>query len=161
LGIVTCGLCSIKFDRSIKGSEYIKNKWYHPNCAKAKNEQVHLSEYICKIFRLKAVGPMNNVMIKKFINERGYTYIGIYQALKYFYEIKNNNIDKSEERIGIVPFVYDDAQNYFRYKSYRETKIEKSGIEKEDEAEPTVVIVKMPKPKEEKKSELDLLFEEE
>lgn len=113
MGIVTCGLCSQKFNRAAEGSEFIKGKWYHKNCAIIKKDKIKLDEYICKIFQLKAVGPVNNKMIKEFVDKRGYTYNGIYKALQYYYEVRKHSADKAEERIGIVPFVYNDAQDYY------------------------------------------------
>ena len=35
------------------------------------------------------------------------------KALKYFYEIKHNDISKSNNGIGIIPYIYQDAYNYY------------------------------------------------
>lgn len=113
MGVVSCGGCNIKFNRAAEGSEFIKGKWYHKNCARIKKEKILLDEYICKLFQLKAVGPSNNKLVKDYVEKRGYSYNGIYKALQYYYEVKKHNTDKAEERIGIVPFVYNDAQEYY------------------------------------------------
>ena len=35
------------------------------------------------------------------------------KALVYFYEIKGNSVDKANGGIGIIPFIYNDAYNYY------------------------------------------------
>ena len=48
-----------------------------------------------------------------YINEYEYTHSGILKALIYFFEIKGNSIDKANGGIGIVPYIYKDAYNYY------------------------------------------------
>ena len=48
-----------------------------------------------------------------YITQYKYTYKGILQALVYFYEIKGNDKSKANGSIGIVPFVYQEAFDYF------------------------------------------------
>jgi hypothetical protein len=35
------------------------------------------------------------------------------KALTYFYEIKGNSIEKANGGIGIIPYIYKDAYNYY------------------------------------------------
>ena len=35
------------------------------------------------------------------------------KTLIYFYEVKHNTIDKSNGRIGIIEYVYNDASKYY------------------------------------------------
>lgn len=35
------------------------------------------------------------------------------KTLKYFFEVKGNNLEKANGGIGIVPFVYEDARRYW------------------------------------------------
>ena len=53
------------------------------------------------------------LQIKQYINDYNFTYSGIRKALIYFYEIKGNSIDKANGGIGIVPYVYKNAYNYY------------------------------------------------
>lgn len=55
----------------------------------------------------------------------------IYNALKYFYVIKKNSSQGSGGRIGIVPFVVDEARQYFAAQKAREAKIDKIKIVEE------------------------------
>lgn len=53
------------------------------------------------------------MQISQYITKYNYTYNGIAQSLYYFYNIKGNDIKKANNAIGIVPYVYLDAFNYF------------------------------------------------
>lgn len=160
MGIVTCGGCGLRFDRVAEKGEFIKSKWYHKGCAEIKKEKMELYDYICKLFNLKTPGPLNNSLVKKYKEQNGYSYRGIINALKYFYEVKKNTVDKAEERVGIVPFVYTDAQEYFRVLEEIARKNKKT-IEKTKE-EISITLCPTQPTKEIKKdtSELDSLFEE-
>ena len=46
------------------------------------------------------------------MKDYNYTYNGIYLTLKYWYEVKHNDITKANGGIGIVPYVYNTAYNY-------------------------------------------------
>ena len=50
---------------------------------------------------------------KKFIKENKCTNKGIYFTLKYFYEVKKNAWDKGHGGIGIVPYTYKEATEYW------------------------------------------------
>ena len=90
----------------------IDNKNFHSNCAKLYLDKKELQETICRIFNLKAPGPKNNAYISKFHNE-GMTFKGMTHTLVYFYEIKKNSIEKSNDGIGIIPYVYDEARKFY------------------------------------------------
>lgn len=50
-------------------------------------------------------------LIDDYVKKYGFTYSGMEQALKYFYEIENNTF--SEDCVGIIPYIYDNAKEYF------------------------------------------------
>ena len=63
-------------------------------------------------------------MIKSFKEHHPeYTYKGIQQALYYFFEVEHNSVSKANESIGIVPYVYERAQDYFRKQNNLQEKI--------------------------------------
>ena len=51
--------------------------------------------------------------LKIYINDNHYSYSGILKSLIYFYKIKGNSTEKANGALGIVPFVYQDAYNYY------------------------------------------------
>ena len=113
MGVVICGGCGISFNRNNEEAEFIKGKWYHSNCAIIKKQKMELDEYVCRIFGLKAPGPVNNKLLQKYKTERGYSYEGMLNALKFWYEVKGHTANKAQERVGIIPFIYAEAQEYY------------------------------------------------
>ena len=58
--------------------------------------------------------------IKELLKE-GKTEIGILRTLEYWYDIKQSSAAQAKGGIGIVPYVYGEAMNYFdRQKRYKE-----------------------------------------
>lgn len=47
-------------------------------------------------------------LIEDYVKKYNFTYVGMQQALEYFYEIENNA--KTDDCVGIIPYVYDKAQ---------------------------------------------------
>ena len=45
--------------------------------------------------------------------KKGYTYYGMKRALEYFYVIKGNDIAKAQNSIGIIPYVYEEAEAWY------------------------------------------------
>ena len=76
-------------------------------------EKITLENYIMKLFGDSYITPRIRSQIKQFREEYNYTYSGIHKALIYFFEIKKNSIEKANNGIGIVPYVYKDAYNYY------------------------------------------------
>lgn len=110
--IVKCAFCGNGVSKT-EASRH-KNKNYHPDCLEKQLEKEDLVEYICKLFSLKAPGPRIYTQIRNFLSKyQYYTYKGIKQALTYFYEVQNKPVEKANQGIGIVPYVYDDAQKYY------------------------------------------------
>ena len=119
-----CAICGIQFDRNaIQAVRHGARRYSHFECEpdgekvpldNARDEDLeNLLEYIDKLFKGKQNHAKVNQSIKKFHNELGYSYTGIQKALIYFYEVKHNSLDKANGGISIVPFVYDDAYNYY------------------------------------------------
>ena len=54
-----------------------------------------------------------NKQIKDFQKEYQYSLSGMLKSLIWFYEVKGNNPEKSNGGIGIIPYAYQDAYNYY------------------------------------------------
>lgn len=119
---VICQYCKSQTNKVEKDKAVrIDNKNFHFGCAQQYLDKKELYETICRIFKLKAPGPKNNAYISKFHNA-GMTYKGMTHTLKYFYDIKRNSIAKSNEGIGIIPYVYDEAKHYYNKDKIAEKK---------------------------------------
>ena len=123
--IVKCAICGQTFDlNSIQGVRHGARRYSHYSCEptgelvpmeikKEDPDLVQLNNYINELFKDQANWAMIKKQIKTYTNDMKYSYSGILKSLIYFYEVKNNPIDKSNGSIGIVPFVYKDAYNYY------------------------------------------------
>lgn len=119
---VTCVFCHQTFDRDkIPFVQISKARYAHKECSLTQDEKLSqeekdkkdLEEYIMKLFNTEYVDPRIQIQIKKFLKDYNYTYSGIKKSLVYFFEIKNNSIEKANGGIGIVPYVYQNAYNYY------------------------------------------------
>lgn len=154
--LVTCTVCGKRFDRDkIQAVKTGARRYAHYKCAPDKEivplpkveedpDLTQLKEYINKLFGKEANWAQINRQIKIYTTENNYTYSGIMKSLIYFYEVKGNSTDKANGALGIVPFVYQQAYNYyyslFLAKSQNENKDVKTITSKIKE-----VIIPLPK----------------
>lgn len=148
-----CAVCEKKFDRDkVQAVKYNGRRYAHIECfpqgevvplavSREDPDLRELKDCIKEIFGDKANYPMCMKQIKNFQNDYGYSYSGITKTLKYFYQIKGNSTEKAKGSISIVPYVYQDAYNYF-YNLYTIQQKNQSAeiVEKEKE-----VAIKIPK----------------
>lgn len=119
---VICKYCGVRFNRDIEDVYKIGNRYAHTECAilhettKSKEEQdkENLEKYIKELFNLDYITPKIAKQIKTFKEEYKYGYSGILKTLKYYYEIKNGSKEKANQGIGIVPYLYLEAYNYYQ-----------------------------------------------
>ena len=121
---VICQYCKsqtnkIEKDKAIR----IDENNFHPECAQNYLDKKELVKTICRIFNFKAPGPKNNRYIRRFLEE-GMTYKGMTNSLIYFYDEKRNSTEKANDGIGIIPWVYTEAQKYMENKNKMEQKQE-------------------------------------
>ena len=104
-----CGL-AIESDKAKRA----EGKAFHDECYPEYLDRRELFQYCCKLWGLKAPGPLISRQAKEF-RLKGYTYKGMMLSLKYFYEVKQNDRTKykGSETIGIIPYVYEDAKEYY------------------------------------------------
>lgn len=63
---------------------------------------------------------------QNYISTYNYTNEGIYNAIRYFYGVKKGRIDKSNGGIGIVPYIYIEAEKYYKNLDKKKKEINKS-----------------------------------
>ena len=121
---VKCKICGKTFDRDrIQAVKVSANRYAHYHCFPdgelvplpnpidedlLKLEQ-YAEELLGEDFNLARVRKQN----KNFKETYDYSYSGMLKTLKWFYEIKGNPKEKANGGIGIIPFVYKDALNYY------------------------------------------------
>lgn len=118
---VKCVYCEKIFDRDKEEFVKINRRYAHKECADRASGQVEqnvkdkdaLFDYIDKIYGSSADYAVIQKQIKRFIDEYNYTYSGMLKTLIYFYEIKGNSVDKSYGGVGIIPYAYKKAHDYY------------------------------------------------
>ena len=159
---VKCPKCGETFDRDIIQAVRINGRRYgHAKCYPDNNNFVPLVEkkiseeqkiknYAKSILKAQYVAARVNKQIKDFLAE-GYTASGILKTLIYWYEIKHNDISKAMGGIGIVPYVYKQALDYY----YNLYLAEMANVDKDiDEYRPKEIFISIDLPKKEKELKL-------
>ena len=126
---VKCFYCGEMFDADKEPFEKPQAKRYaHKSCYdKNHNPDDDFISKIYELVKLKFGEDYSYTTIdrqrKSFIEKYGYTNEGIYQALKFHFDIKKGNVMACQGRIGIVPYVYDEAQEYERKIKTKNTQL--------------------------------------
>lgn len=152
-----CSVCGESFDRNrIQAVKSGARRYAHQTCLPAgelvpmersledEPDYQQIIDYCYKLFGEEHNIAMTKKYIKKFVSENKYTLSGIYKALYYFFDIKHNPIDKANNSIGIVPFCYQDAYNYYYNLFMSQQNLQKAGEFKTVEKEK---VIKPPKSK--------------
>lgn len=63
----------------------------------------------------KPVSDWNLTQMMKFKNQ-GMSFAGQLLTLKYFFEIRKSSIEKSKGSIGIIPYIFSEAAEYYKKK---------------------------------------------
>lgn len=122
--MVKCSVCGQQFDRDTE--QAVKSgarRYAHFKCMptgelvplaeKGDPDLTKLKDYIKSLYGDNANWALINKQIKKFNEENGYSYSGMLKSLIYFYDVKGNPKEKGNNGIGIIPYVYQDAYNYY------------------------------------------------
>jgi hypothetical protein len=78
-----------------------------------KTDAEKLDDYIMKLFGYDYVPPRAKKQINSYIEEYNYTYSGMLKALIYYYEIEGGDTEKAYDGVGIIPYIYQKAYNYY------------------------------------------------
>lgn len=149
---VKCKYCGVIFDRDkLPYKQISERRFAHYECWLAaenakKQEDLDkedLEKYIMKLFNEQYVNAKIKKQISTFIEEYHYTYSGMKKALIYFYEVKKNDIAKANGGIGIIPYCYKQAYDYYYSLWLAQQKNENKNIH---EYVPTVREVRIPVP---------------
>lgn len=119
---VKCMYCGKTFDRDkVECVQVSARRYAEKTCAEAhensktkeQKDLETLEEYIMKLFNTTYITARVRKQINQMKDVNNFSYSGMLKSLIYFYEIKGNSLEKANGGIGIVPFVYEDAYNYY------------------------------------------------
>lgn len=165
---VKCIYCHENFDRD--KNDFIKvgeRRYAHTKCHEAnesfksqqEKDKEQLEAYILNLFHEEVINPK----IKKQINDliqADYTYSGILRTLTYFYDVQKHDLSKANGGIGIVSYVYADAQKYY-YSLWETNQINSEKNIEEYKPKEIEVIILPPKRQIQKRSKFVFLDNDE
>lgn len=110
-----------------------------PYCNMTQDEQRSACiEFLYTLLDQK-IAPRSFSMLKNYI-KKGYSWIGITRAMEWFYLVKRNDISKAKGSLGIVPYVYDEAQLYYdKLNKQLLRRFEEQVLPKEEENERIII----------------------
>lgn len=119
---VICKYCNQRFDRDKEPAIEVSTRRYaHQKCVEKINstlsqeekDYLQLEKYIKQLFKTDILNIKIRKQIKDFRQEYKYSYTGMLKTLYWWYEIKNNSIELANDGIGIIPYVYNEAEKYY------------------------------------------------
>ena len=117
---VTCKYCKKKINKKDTNYKAINKKFAHIECiekekTRERTDEEKFYDYVIDLFQIEE--DFVPLRIKKqaqtFVKDYNYSYSGMLKALKYFYEVKRADLSKANNGIGIIPYIYQDAYNYY------------------------------------------------
>ncbi|MBR6516750.1 MAG: hypothetical protein IKT40_07805 [Bacilli bacterium] len=165
---VKCSVCGDRFDRDkVECVMTGARRYAHLSCVEKSEEQVKkenedrkkLEEYILNLFNLTKLTPRIIKQLDKYIKTNEYTYSGILKSLIYWHEVKGNDTSKSNEGIGIVEYIYEDAKKYF-YEIWKINQLNKEIEMNEVVMKTNTIVIKPPTATGKKRHSIHFLEEE-
>lgn len=120
--IVKCLYCGERFDTSQEPTvKPTKRRYAHKRCAEeyeANMTQEQRDERAFYRYVQDKLGEDYNYVVTKrlanqYVKEYKYTYSGMLKSLIWFYDVQKNSTAKSNGSIGIIPYIYNNARDYY------------------------------------------------
>lgn len=127
--LAKCKYCGIQFDRDkepwveVSARRYAHKVCYEkavgclsPEDKIQKDEEQDLKKlenYIMVLFDESFISAKIRKQILDYRKTYGYTYSGMLKTLQWWFDIKKNPVENANDGIGIVPYVYKQACEYF------------------------------------------------
>lgn len=149
---VICIYCRETFDRDKEPFAQVSARRYaHKKCydtiqktkSKIERDYEELENYIKVLFGIEQLTNTIIRQIKKYREEYHYSYTGILKTLKWWYEIKKKNIEDGNWGISIVPYIYNEALEYYKGRFFADENNKKIDLE---HYQPKIEIVTIPSP---------------
>ena len=141
----------------------LKDRYVHKKCNEThpQDDKDEIMLYIIKLYNLKDdyILPKYMLQISDFEKQYHFTYSGMLKALKYWYEVKKNPVNKNYG-LGIIPHIYKQAYDYY-YSLWLAQEQNKTKNLKDYIPKDVVVVIKSPQRQVEKRKLFTFLDEEE
>lgn len=122
MAFVKCKYCDRYFDNKKEPYVLVSSRRYaHEVCHKKyldslteqEKEEISFFKYVKNLFKEDYNYVVTKKLAKRYITENHYTYSGMEKTLKWFYEVQGNSTERSNGTIGIIPYCYTDARDYY------------------------------------------------
>lgn len=94
----------------------LKDRYVHKRCndTHPQDDKDKIMLYIINLYNLKDdyILPKYMLQLSDFEKQYHFTYSGMLKALKYWYEVKKNPVNKNYG-LGIIPHIYKQAYDYY------------------------------------------------
>ena len=128
-------------------------RYYHEFCYNELLERKQLCDYICELFSYKKPSVRIYQQMTSY-HDKGVSYSDMLLALKYFYEIKKGDINKSQGGIGIIPYVLEEAKEFATLEKLEQDKLIAKFEQNEQIKE--IKIIKVIEPHNKNKKQIDI-----
>ena len=128
-------------------------RYYHEFCYNELLERKQLCDYICELFSYKKPSVRIYQQMTSY-HDKGVSYSDMLLALKYFYEIKKVDINKSQGGIGIIPYVLEEAKEFATLEKLEQDKLIAKFEQNEQIKE--IKIIKVIEPHNKNKKQIDI-----
>lgn len=103
-------------DNGVIKMPQLKNRYIHEECGKSHpaDDKEELILYLINLYDMKEDYLLPNFMLQLqgFVKQYNFTYSGMLKALKYWYEVRKNPVNKNYG-LGIIPRIYKPAYDYY------------------------------------------------
>ena len=128
-------------------------RYYHEFCYNELLERKQLCDYVCELFSYKKPSVRIYQQMTSY-HDKGVSYSDMLLALKYFYEIKKGDINKSQGGIGIIPYVLEEAKEFATLEKLEQDKLIAKFEQNEQIKE--IKIIKVIEPRNKNKKQIDI-----
>lgn len=77
-------------------------------------ERTEFFEYLKSLLKVECLNVKILTLSKKYNKELNFSWIGMKKALEWFFDVKGNILQEGNDCIGILPYIYDEAQEYYK-----------------------------------------------
>ncbi|MGL6184740.1 MAG: hypothetical protein ACRC1T_05110 [Clostridium chrysemydis] len=117
--LVKCPKCGTKNEK--ENTVKHGRGYYCQECFEDVGEYKELISTICEIYNIEAPTIQMVSQVKDYKDKYNFTNSGMKYTLKYYYEILENKV-KDNVGLGIVPYFYDRAKQYYKNRFILEEK---------------------------------------
>lgn len=117
--MVKCPYCKKEFNKDKVANVHVKNRYYHAECYEKFQSDDVLVEKIQNKAKSLFGSHYSYAKVAKQIRslqEQGKSLESIFNAIVYWYDVKDGDTDKANGGIGIIEYIYPESERYWKEK---------------------------------------------